>query len=216
MSTRFWMSLYILFIVLQLPGYWTLGEPTYRWERLQKKGERLVEESTDPDRFKRAREIFEEQLKLCEEQDWKDARLGMSYYNIGAMYWADRHYDRARALLQEAWENFEVNNGPKSYFVAAVRARLGDLDMMQGRRESAEEHLKEAIRGIREFMGPKDSLYLRSRAKLGVLYFFHGRYQEAREQLYPIAFQVRDDEEVGDKVFRNQVRNAVKTLRLLK
>ncbi len=216
MSARFWMTLYLLFIVLQLPAYYRLGYASHRWESLQKKGEDIVEESQDPGRFERAREVFYEQLDLCEQQDWHDARLGMTYYNIGAMFWAERNYDRARGLFVEAQRNFEVNNGPQSYYTSAVRARLGDLDMMQGHRESAEEHLKQAISGIGQFMGPDDSLYLRSRAKLGILYFFHGRYQEAREQLYPIADEVNSDENVGDNVFKNQVASAVKNLRLLK
>lgn len=212
---RFWTALYLLFIVCQLPIYWRTGQPVYRWEELQNRGEALVEESEQPERFARAREIFEEQLRICQEHHWKDARLGMSYYNIGAMYWADLYYDKARVYFVEALRNFEVNNGPKSYYVAAVRARLGELEMLQGRSPQAEEHLTAAVSGIYQFMGPSDSLYLRSRAKLGLLYFFNGRYQEAREQLYPIAQQVDSSDDVGDQVFKSQVRSAVKNLRFM-
>lgn len=213
---KFWTVLYLLFIALQLPFYWKVGEPVHRWEQLQTEGEQIVEDGQLPERFGRARAVFEEQLRLCEEQDWKDARLGMSYYNIGAMYWGELYYDKAKVFFTEAHRNFELNNGPESYYVAAVRARLGELDMLQGRIQPAEEHLKAAVQGIHQFMGPSDSLYLRSRSKLGLLYFFNGRYQEAREQLYPIAKQVDSDEDVGDNVFKSQVRSAIKNLRFMR
>ena len=39
MKPRHWCTLYLLFVVLQLPGYWSLGEPILSWDALQKQGE---------------------------------------------------------------------------------------------------------------------------------------------------------------------------------
>ncbi len=99
--------------------------------------------------YKKAQEILEECLNIYKERPdlypedhytvvRASAFLGKDYMKMG-------DFQKARELLEKALPIFEVNYGRDHLEVAYVLTNLGELDLLEGKLDSSEKYLKEAL-----------------------------------------------------------------------
>ncbi len=198
-TRRFLVITYLIFLGLQLPFYAWVGFYPFQYDALLDQGEDLLKENDDPARFEQARELFKQALAVCVDGDLDDARMGMCYYNIGAMHWAQGQLSEAQTHFWKALEIFRQTNGPDSYYCGVVRARLGEIDMQLLRYVDAHQKFSRSLPAISQYLGPKDGLYLRIRAKSGLLAYYRGDFEEARRILEQTLPLLRRDEKAADE-----------------
>lgn len=142
-----------------------------------------------------------------------DGRLARTYHDLGMIYWGQMRFDKSRRAFERALRLFERYDGPQSYFVGVVRARMGEIALQQGDMLGAERELRQASDILLRCVGAQDSMSVRSRASLGLALFYLGRRSEARPYLMAVAKLVAGNYKVGDLVYQNQVKNAVEQVR---
>ena len=134
-------------------------------------------------KFSEAERHFEAALEAAERFPSGDARLGRSYNNLAAVYYAQEDYERAEPLMRRALAQLREALGPDNTDVAQTMKNLAALYYLQGNRSEAEALLKQSLEILEKAHGPNHAFVATVLSNLAGLYQAEGRYQDAEPLL---------------------------------
>lgn len=149
------------------------------WEGLINAGRNALQQSN----FSEAERHFEEALETAERFPSDDPRLGKSYNNLAAVYYAQEDYARAEPLMRRALAQLREALGPENTEVAQTMKNLAALYYLQGNRSEAEALLKQSLAILEEVHGPNHAFVATVLSNLAGLYQAEDRFQDAEPLL---------------------------------
>lgn len=149
------------------------------WEGLINAGRTALQQK----RFSEAERHFEAALEEAERFPSGDARLGKSYNNLAAVYYAQEDYERAEPLMRRALAQLREAIGPENTDVAQTMKNLAALYYLQGNRSEAEALLKQSLTILEKVHGPNHAFVATVLSNLAGLYQAEDRYQDAEPLL---------------------------------
>ena len=170
-------------IIVTLVGF-ALSVPLARgqdaaWEGLINAGRNALQQRN----YSEAERHFESALETAESFPSGDPRLGKSYNNLAAVYYAQEDYERAEPLMRRALAQLQETLGPNDSEVAQTMKNLAALYYLQGDRQEAEELLKQSLAILEEVHGPNHAFVATVLSNLAGLYQAENRYQDAEPLL---------------------------------
>ena len=149
------------------------------WEGLIDAGQAALQRQN----YSEAERQFEGALEVAEGFPSDDPRLGKSYNNLAAIYYAKKDYARAEPLMRRALEQLRRSLGTENTEVAQTMKNLAALYYLQGNRSDAESLLKQALATMETVHGPNHAYVATVLSNLAGLYQADGRQQEAEPLL---------------------------------
>jgi len=149
------------------------------WEGLITAGRNALQQKS----YVEAENHFEAALEEAERFSSSDPRLGRSYNNLAAVYYAQKDYERAEPLMRRALAQLRDSQGPRDTEVAQTMKNLAALYYLQGNRSEAEALLKQALDILEEAHGPNHAFVATVLSNLAGLYQAEDRYQDAEPLL---------------------------------
>ena len=149
------------------------------WEGLINAGRTALQQ----EKFSEAERHFEAALEEAERFSSGDPRLGKSYNNLAAVYYAKQEYERAEPLMRRALAQLREAIGPENTDVAQTMKNLAALYYLQGNRSEAEALLKQSLTILEKVHGPNHAFVATVLSNLAGLYQAEDRYQEAEPLL---------------------------------
>ena len=149
------------------------------WEGLINTGRNALQQGN----FSEAERQFESALEAAESFPSGDARLGKSFNNLAAVYYAQEDYARAEPLMRRALAELRETLGPEDTEVAQTMKNLAALYYLQGNRGEAEALLKQALVILEQVHGPNHAFVATVLSNLAGLYQSENRYQDAEPLL---------------------------------
>jgi tetratricopeptide (TPR) repeat protein len=149
------------------------------WEGLINAGRTALQQKN----FSEAERHFEAALEAAERFPSGDARLGKSYNNLAAVYYAQEDYERAEPLMRRALAQLREAIGPENTDVAQTMKNLAALYYLQGNRSEAEALLKQSLTILEKVHGPNHAFVATVLSNLAGLYQAEDRYQDAEPLL---------------------------------
>ncbi|MDH3659825.1 MAG: tetratricopeptide repeat protein [Alphaproteobacteria bacterium] len=149
------------------------------WEGLINAGRNALQQQN----FSEAERHFESALEAAERFPSGDARLGKSYNNLAAVYYAQEDYARAEPLMRRALAQLREALGPENTDVAQTMKNLAALYYLQGNRSEAEALLKQSLEILENVHGPNHAFVATVLSNLAGLYQAEDRFQEAEPLL---------------------------------
>ena len=160
-----------------------LGAPAYgqdaAWEGFIQAGRAALQQQN----YSEAESHFEDALEAAERFQSNDPRLGKSYNNLAAVYYAQEDYGRAEPLMRRALEQLRESLGPDNTEVAQTMKNLAALYYLQGNRTEAEGLLQQALVIMERAHGPNHAYVATVLSNLAGLYQADNRYQDAEPLL---------------------------------
>ncbi len=133
--------------------------------------------------YDEAERQFEDALEAAERFPAGDPRLGKSYNNLAAVYYAQEDYARAEPLMRRALTQLQEAQGTDNTEVAQTMKNLAALYYLQGNRREAESLLKRSLAILERVHGPGHAYVATVLSNLAGLYQADGRYWEAEPLL---------------------------------
>lgn len=149
------------------------------WEGLINAGREALQQGN----FTEAERHFESALEAAERFSADDARLGKSYNNLAAVYYAQEDYERAEPLMRRALAQLRDSLGTDNTEVAQTMKNLAALYYLQGDRNQAEDLLKQSLGIMETVHGPNHAFVATVLSNLAGLYQAENRYREAEPLL---------------------------------
>ncbi len=149
------------------------------WEGLINAGRTALQQKN----FSEAERHFEAALEAAERFPSGDSRLGKSYNNLAAVYYAQEDYERAEPLMRRALAQLRETIGPENTDVAQTMKNLAALYYLQGNRSEAEALLKQSLAILEKVHGPNHAFVATVLSNLAGLYQAEDRYLEAEPLL---------------------------------
>ena len=149
------------------------------WEGLINAGRNALQQQN----FSEAERHFESALETAESFPSGDARLGKSYNNLAAVYYAQEDYERAEPLMRRALAQLRETLGPENTEVAQTMKNLAALYYLQGNRSEAEALLKQSLEILENVHGPNHAFVATVLSNLAGLYQSEDRYADAEPLL---------------------------------
>ncbi|MGI9417915.1 MAG: tetratricopeptide repeat protein [Geminicoccaceae bacterium] len=149
------------------------------WEGLITAGRSALQQQN----FAEAERHFESALEAAERFSSDDPRLGKSFNNLAAVYYAQEDYARAEPLMRRALAQLRQALGPENTEVAQTMKNLAALYFLQGNRSEAEALLKQALAILESVHGPNHAFVATVLSNLAGLYQAEDRYQDAEPLL---------------------------------
>ncbi len=149
------------------------------WEGLINAGRTALQQK----RFSEAERHFEAALEAAERFPSGDSRLGKSYNNLAAVYYAQEDYERAEPLMRRALAQLRETIGPENTDVAQTMKNLAALYYLQGNRSEAEALLKQSLTILEKVHGPNHAFVATVLSNLAGLYQAEDRYRDAEPLL---------------------------------
>lgn len=149
------------------------------WEGLINAGRNALQQKN----FSEAERHFEAALEAAENFSYDDVRLGKSYNNLAAVYYAQEDYERAEPLMRRALAQLRETLGPENTEVAQTMKNLAALYYLQGNRSEAEALLKQSLEILEKVHGPNHAFVATILSNLAGLYQSEDRYGEAEPLL---------------------------------
>jgi len=149
------------------------------WEGLINAGRNALQQQD----FSEAERHFEAALEVAESFPSGDARLGKSFNNLAAVYYAQEDYSRAGPLMRRALAQLRESLGPDDTEVAQTMKNMAALYYLQGNRSEAESLLKQALDILEHVHGPNHAFVATVLSNLAGLYQAENRYQDAEPLL---------------------------------
>ena len=149
------------------------------WEGLINAGRNALQQQ----KFAEAEGHFEDALEAAERFPASDPRLGKSYNNLAAVYYAQEDYERAEPLMRRALAQLRESLGPENTEVAQTMKNLAALYYLQGNRSEAEALLKQSLEILESVHGPNHAFVATVLSNLAGLYQAENRYLDAEPLL---------------------------------
>lgn len=149
------------------------------WEGLINAGRTALQQEN----FSEAERHFEAALEAAERFPSGDPRLGKSYNNLAAVYYAQEDYERAEPLMRRALAQLRETIGPENTDVAQTMKNLAALYYLQGNRSEAEALLKQSLAILEKVHGPNHAFVATVLSNLAGLYQAEDRYLDAEPLL---------------------------------
>lgn len=149
------------------------------WEGLITAGRAALQQQN----YAEAERHFESALETAESFSSDDPRLGKSFNNLAAVYYAQEDYARAEPLMRRALGQLREALGPENTEVAQTMKNLAALYFLQGNRSEAEALLKQALEILENVHGPNHAFVATVLSNLAGLYQAEDRYQDAEPLL---------------------------------
>ncbi len=149
------------------------------WEGLINAGRNALQQQ----KFSEAERHFEAALEAAENFPSGDARLGKSYNNLAAVYYAQEDFGRAEPLMRRALAQLRETLGPENTEVAQTMKNLAALYYLQGNRSEAEALLKQSLEILENVHGPNHAFVATVLSNLAGLYQSEDRYGDAEPLL---------------------------------
>ncbi|MEZ5935338.1 MAG: tetratricopeptide repeat protein [Alphaproteobacteria bacterium] len=149
------------------------------WEGLINAGRNALQQQN----YSEAERHFEAALEAAERFPSGDSRLGKSYNNLAAVYYAQEDYERAEPLMRRALAQLRESLGPKNTEVAQTMKNLAALYYLQGNRSEAEALLKQSLEILEEVHGPNHAFVATVLSNLAGLYQAENRFRDAEPLL---------------------------------
>ncbi len=149
------------------------------WEGLINAGRNALQQK----KFSEAERHFESALEAAENFPSGDARLGKSYNNLAAAYYAQEDFERAEPLMRRALAALRETLGPENTEVAQTMKNLAALYYLQGNRSEAEALLKQSLEILERVHGPNHAFVATVLSNLAGLYQSEDRYGDAEPLL---------------------------------
>jgi tetratricopeptide (TPR) repeat protein len=149
------------------------------WEGLINAGRNALQQQD----YSEAERRFEAALQAAERFPAGDARLGKSYNNLAAVYYAQEDYERAEPLMRRALAQLRESLGPENTEVAQTMKNLAALYYLQGNRSEAEALLKQSLEILEAVHGPNHAFVATVLSNLAGLYQAENRFGEAEPLL---------------------------------
>ena len=149
------------------------------WEGLINAGRTALQQKN----FSDAERHFEAALEAAERFPSGDSRLGKSYNNLAAVYYAQEDYERAEPLMRRALAQLRETIGPENTDVAQTMKNLAALYYLQGNRSEAEALLKQSLAILEKVHGPNHAFVATVLSNLAGLYQAEDRYLDAEPLL---------------------------------
>ncbi len=150
----YWVFVYLLAILCQLPFYWTEGRAPLSYDFAMDDAEvRLRQASLDAEGLDEIESLLskaEAHLDRSDDQSSRRARIAL---DRGVVAWRRGRSELAIEYLKTSRESFAQSHGPDSFHVAAVDLRVGELLFLMGRYEEALAHLQAGQERVREHFG---------------------------------------------------------------
>jgi tetratricopeptide (TPR) repeat protein len=170
-------------ITTSMFGAILLGGPAYgqdaAWEGFIQAGRAALQQQN----YSEAESHFEDALEAAERFQSNDPRLGKSYNNLAAVYYAQEDYGRAEPLMRRALDQLRESLGPDNTEVAQTMKNLAALYYLQGNRTEAEGLLQQALVVMERVHGPNHAYVATVLSNLAGLYQADNRYQDAEPLL---------------------------------
>ena len=190
----------------QLAYYGAVGYRTGMWDYYFTRAEYdRAASKADKASLPVAIDHLEKALRYARELPDPDGRLARTYHDLGTMWWAKGMFLPARHNLLRSRRIYVRTDGPRSYFVGIIDARLGEMDLDELRLADAETRLTSANGILLRVVGSYDSLCLRNLANLARLRDIQGRYLEALSITRQILPEVAQNGRVGDSIYRQKI-----------
>lgn len=149
------------------------------WEGMINTGRAALQQRN----FSEAERQFEAALEAAERFPPGDPRLGKSYNNLAAAYYAQENYARAEPLMRRALSLLQESLGPEDAEVAQTMKNLAALYFLQGNADQAETLLKQSLAILEKAHGPNHAYVATVLSNLAGLYQAEDRYQDAEPLL---------------------------------
>ncbi|NJM91907.1 MAG: tetratricopeptide repeat protein, partial [Rhodospirillaceae bacterium] len=149
------------------------------WEGLINAGRNALQQQN----YSEAERHFEAALQAAERFPSGDARLGKSYNNLAAVYYAQEDYERAEPLMRRALAQLREALGPENTEVAQTMKNLAALYYLQGNRSEAEALLKQSLQILEAVHGPNHAFVATVLSNLAGLYQAESRFRDAEPLL---------------------------------
>lgn len=164
-------------LLLSLPP--TAWSQDAAWEGMINTGRTALQQRN----FSEAERQFEAALEAAERFPPGDPRLGKSYNNLAAAYYAQEDYARAEPLMRRALSLLQESLGPEDAEVAQTMKNLAALYFLQGSTDEAEKLLKQSLAILEKVHGPNHAYVATVLSNLAGLYQAEDRYQDAEPLL---------------------------------
>lgn len=149
------------------------------WEGFIKAGRDALQQEN----YAEAEGHFEDALEAAERFPSNDPRLGKSYNNLAAVYYAQEDYARAEPLMRRALTQLQEALGQDNTEVAQTMKNLAALYYLQGDRQEAESLLKQSLATMETVHGPNHAYVATVLSNLAGLYQAENRYEDAEPLL---------------------------------
>jgi hypothetical protein len=196
-----WVSLYLLFVLVQVPLYFHLGREATQFDFATKAAEKKLRTSlvTEEERESVDRSLDEAELLLEQAGDVTSRRARIEL-DRAILAWKSGQVEEAIAGLERSRELFEAHHGHDSFHSAAVDLRIGELLYLQNRHNEALIRFQRSGPSVREYLGPRDQFPVRMSFREVCILVALGRNGEAAElaeknlpYLYKVA-HLQDDQ----------------------
>ena len=156
----YWVPLFLLFFLVQLPLCYFLGKDDLRFEYaitdVEVRLKRPMVSSQDKVDFVAALQHAEDVLDQVPNPMCRLARIELAR---GTFEWENGKVDDAMQAMETARELFEKHHGQDSFYFAATNMRLAEMFFFRSEYPEAEALFRRSATKVREYLGP-DNIYL--------------------------------------------------------
>jgi tetratricopeptide (TPR) repeat protein len=175
-----WVTLFVVFCVLQIPLYVSLGRGDIAYDIAMKEAEKKLS-SPEPSEQQLAAaavalEDSETALRLVGGEDSRQARLNIQR---AVLAWNQRKMTEADAYFRKAIEQFEATHGPDAFHTCALNLRYAEFLMLSYRYQEALQRFQLGVKAVEETLGPGNPFAVRMIFRQVSLLTYLGRNGEA-------------------------------------
>lgn len=170
---------YLLFLLVQLPFFWSEGQGQIGFEWAATRAEDLLTSPASEERkvaIEAELEAIERTLVGVEPRDSRPARLELAR---GLWAWAEGRSADAEVHFQKTIQIYAQTHGPDSFHANAVRLRYAEFMMTSGRYGESIPLYEASLGPVIDFVGPEHPFVIRMQFRLVAALTFLGRTGEA-------------------------------------
>ncbi len=170
---------YLLFLLLQLPFFYSEGQGHLGFEWAATRAEDLLTSPASPERkvaIEKALGEIEQHLGNVEDRDSRPARLELAR---ALWAWAEGRAKDAEIHFLKTIQIYARTHGPDSFHANAVRLRYAEFVMLNSRYGEGVPLFEGSLGPVIDFVGPEHKFVVRMRFRLVGALTFLGRRGEA-------------------------------------
>lgn len=154
---------YILLLIVQLPFYYLKGKDPILFDVTVKQVEKRLKGPVAATEKAELEEMLDRSESILSNMNDQTSRLGRLEVNRGVLAWKTGKAGEAVRHLMKAQEVFRAHHGAKSFHVAAVDLRIGELLLLRNQHKEALAHFARSWQRVSEYLGDRNPFVVRMR-----------------------------------------------------
>ena len=208
--SRYWVALYLLFCLLQVPLYYTLGLGPQGFDLVIKRVEKGLNKR--PPEVESLKEDLESAERLLGRVSGRDSRWARLYMNWADYYWFKGLLKEADEAFRQSIEIFRETHGEDSWHTRAICLRYGEFLMYRHQYAEALLYFEDGTKAVDDLQGPNTPFAIRMNCRKLMLLNYLGRPQESAELALTVVGPLQERANMFDEVFLRQVGSTLDTL----